>query len=126
MAAHEHIQPEQLRTLANEHGDKHFKNFRDPDKRETSMCGAYSDHFSQKCGLSHAYVVDYDLGENDYAHTVNLVKTSRGPYVVDFTYNQFDRKAKVPVVEPRSRYEKRFSRVRRGKPYQPDYPADLD
>jgi hypothetical protein len=116
MAAHEHIQPEQLRTLANEHGDKHFKNFRDPKKREIGMCYDYSEHFSKNCGLPAAHVQPYDLG--DSAHAVNLVTTSHGPYVVDFTYNQFDPQAQVPVVEPQSRYEQRFSDVKRGKTYK--------
>lgn len=116
VAASDHLHPKQLRDIANQHGDKHFKNFRDPDKRATGMCYDYSEHFSKNCGLPAAHVQPYDLG--DSAHAVNVVKTSRGPYVVDFTYNQFDRKAKVPVVEPQSRYEQRFSDVKRGNAYK--------
>jgi hypothetical protein len=51
------------------------------------------------------------------------VPTSRGPYIVDFTSNQFDSEAPVPLVEPRHHYEKRlatrFGSVSRG-PTRPD------
>jgi hypothetical protein len=116
MAASDHLHPTQLRSVANQHGDTHFKNFRDPQKRETGMCYDYSEHFSKNCGLPAAHVQPYDLGGS--AHAVNLVSTSRGPYVVDFTYNQFDPKAKVPLVEPRHKYEKRFNDVTRHRPYK--------
>ena len=125
MAASDHLHPNQLRAIAEQHGKTHFKNFNDPAKRETGMCYDYSEHFSKNCGLPAAHVQPYDLND-DYAHAVNTVPTSRGPYVVDFTYNQFDAQAKVPLVEPRHKYEKRFNSVRRGDSYKYEGEIDLD
>lgn len=107
MAAKDHLNPDQLRHLANKHGDKYYKNFRDPDKRQKGMCYEYSEHFSRYCKRANALVLAYDFDE-DYPHAVNLVETSEGPHIVDFTYNQFDRNAQVPIVEPRRTYEERF------------------
>jgi hypothetical protein len=124
MAASEHLHPSQLRNIASQHGATHFKNFQDPAKRETGCCYDYSEHFSKNSEISNAHVQPYDMG--DTAHAVNVVKTSRGPYVVDFTYNQFDPKAKVPLVEPQKHYEKRFNNAVRGTPYKYEGELDLD
>jgi hypothetical protein len=125
--ASDHLHPEQLRNLANQHGDTHFPNFRDPDKRETSRCYDYSEHFSRHCAQANAKVQPYSFDDDD-AHAANLVSTSKGPYIVDFTYNQFDRNAKVPIVEPRHQYEKRFKgrEVETYPPYKHEGDITLD
>lgn len=116
MAAHEHINPDQLRSLASQHGQKYFKGFDNPETRRTSSCYDYSEHFSSHCGP--AKVLPYEVGDEGTAHAANVVPTTGGEYIVDFTYNQFDPKAKVPVVEPRSQYERRFGRAKAGQPYK--------
>ena len=122
MAASDHLHPEQLRAIAEQHGKKHFKNYQDPDQREKGMCYDYAEHFSKNCGLPAAHVQGYDVND-DIAHAVNTVPTSKGQYVVDFTYNQFDRTAKVPIVEPQGDYEKRFKSVNRYPSYK--YTGDI-
>ena len=117
MSASDHIHPEHLRTIAQAHGNRYFKDFADVDKRQKGMCYEYSDHFIEHGGVSGVHLQPYDAGD-DFGHATVHVQTSRGPYIVDFTSNQFDPKTPVPIVEPRHRYEKRlktqFGSVTRG------------
>jgi hypothetical protein len=120
MAASDHINPLHLRTIAQEHGKKYFKDFDNPANRQKSMCYEYSDHFIEHSGVNKGvHLQPYDIAE-DFGHAAVHVQTSRGPYIVDFTANQFNEKTNVPVVEPRHRYEKRlasqFGSIKRNSP----------
>lgn len=108
MAASDHLNPEQLRKIATAHGDKYFRNYKDPEKRDTGCCYDYSAHFTAHSGVPNALVQSYEI-DNDRPHAVNHVSTTKGPHVVDFTYVQFDPRAQMPIVEPVKTYEKRFT-----------------
>jgi hypothetical protein len=109
MSASDHINPHHLRTVAQEHGKRYFKDFDDLEKRQKGMCYEYSDHFIEHGGVSGAHLQPYEAG-GDFGHATVHVPTTNGPYIVDFTSNQFDPHTPVPLVEPRHRYEKRLER----------------
>jgi hypothetical protein len=120
MSAKDHINPEQLRKIAAAHGDKYFRNYKDPKKRDIGCCYDYSAHFTAHGGVQGALVQSYEIG--DEPHGVNYVPTTEGPHVVDFTYIQFDPSAQMPIIEPIKTYEKRFTdrgmRIKRvGEPF---------
>jgi hypothetical protein len=121
MAASDHLNPNQLRKIATAHGDRYFRNYKDPEKRDTGCCYDYSGHFTAHGGVSDVLVQSYEI-DDDLPHAVNHVPTSEGPHIVDFTYVQFDPTAQMPIVEPTKTYEKRFTdrgmKVNRiGKPF---------
>jgi hypothetical protein len=107
MSASDHINPHHLRAVAQEHGKRYFKDFDDLEKRQKGMCYEYSDHFIEHSGVAGVHLQPYEAG-GDFGHATVHVPTTNGPYIVDFTSNQFDPKTPVPLVEPRHRYEKRL------------------
>lgn len=105
MAAHEHINPEQLRMLAEAHGDNYFASYKDPEKRDRGMCYEYSDHFGKYSGIKGIYSKSWDMDGG--GHSMSVVPTTEGDHAVDFTYVQYDPTAKMPIVEPLNDYRAR-------------------
>jgi hypothetical protein len=123
MAAHEHLNPEQVRAIAEAHGDKYFANYKDPVKRDRGCCSDYSDHFGVHGGLKGTKIKTY-ASDPDYAkwtHDINVVPTTQGPYALDFTYLQFDKTAKMPHFEPLHEYT---ARIKQKYPEAIDNPPD--
>jgi hypothetical protein len=62
------------------------------------------------------YLPDYRSGQLEFKHPitkenhyVNVVHTTEGLHVVDFTHKQFNDNAKFPLVEPYEKFVKRVS-----------------
>jgi hypothetical protein len=108
MAAHEHLNPEQVRAIAEAHGDKYFANYKDPVKRDRGCCYDYSEHFGEFGNVKGTKIKPYETEQDGEAHAINVVPTSQGPHAVDFTYLQFDKTAKMPHFEPLHEYTARF------------------
>ena len=106
MAAHEHLNPTQLR----DHVRSHLKNW--PESYDTPDCAngncwhATRGYIGSAVEAGHEAIFQTHEVPDDVhvshhpTHTVAQVQTSRGPYVVDLTHRQFDAKAPYPLIEP--------------------------
>lgn len=121
MAAHEHLNPDQLRGIAEAHGNKYFANYKDPEKRDRGCCFDYSDHFGVHGGVKGTKIKAYETEKDGAPHGINVVPTNQGPHAVDFTYIQFDKTAKMPHIEPLHEYTARFKNQ---FPKMIEYPPD--
>jgi hypothetical protein len=108
VAAHEHLNPDQLKGIAEAHGAKYFSNYQDPEKRDRGCCYEYSDHFGEFGNVKGTKIKAYETEQDGEPHAINVVPTSQGPHALDFTYIQFDKTAKMPHIEPLHEYEARF------------------
>lgn len=108
MAAHEHLNPDQLRGIAEAHGNKYFANYQDPEKRDRGCCYEYSDHFGTYSGIKGVRSKSWDMDGG--GHSMSVVPTTQGPHAVDFTYIQYDKTAKMPIVEHLDEYRARAHR----------------
>lgn len=122
MAAHEHINPWVLRQLATRYEKKNVAiNWNNPNRNDTQlnpdwndedgMCYECSEDFVDRThlgqtGLNPNHVSQVILNNDDrqIGHSAAEVVTTHGPYVVDFTYKQYNNKAKSAVVLPKRAY----------------------
>jgi hypothetical protein len=126
MAASDHLSPAQLRAHVQQHLDDRYGYAEWPQHYATPKCaegecGEASEEYATKAikdghnVVLHTYVMPDNVHQRHFkthvfsGHTVAIVQTSRGPYIVDLTHRQYDEKAPYPLVEPRHKFLKRKS-----------------
>lgn len=128
MPAHEAINPWVLRQLATRYEKKNVAiNWDNPNRNnpesnpdfnnESGVCYECSEDFVERSHLGHTglnpkHVKQVLLNNDDrgIGHSASEVETTHGPYVVDFTYRQYNNKAKSAVVLPKKGYLNKIER----------------
>ena len=128
MAAHEYINPWVLRQLATRYEKKNVAiNWDNPHRKDSKLnpnwndedgvCYECSEDFVERSHLGHTGInpkhvtqVSLNNDERQIGHSVAEVTTTHGPYVVDFTYRQYNNKAKSAVVLPKTAYVRKIER----------------
>jgi hypothetical protein len=128
MSAHESINPWVLRQLATRYEKKNVAinwdnpNRNDPESNpdfsdESGVCYECSEDFVERSHLGHTglnpkHVKQVSLNNDarGIGHSAVEVGTTHGPYVVDFTYRQYNNKAKSAVVLPKRGYLRKIEK----------------